>query len=85
MPQVYLTEAAGERRMRLLGFERVSLRPGESRRISLTADPRLLARFQSSSGRWRIEAGVYRVALGRSATELGPCAEITLAARDFGR
>ncbi|WP_018314911.1 beta-glucosidase [Cupriavidus sp. UYPR2.512] len=85
VPQVYLTEAAGERRMRLLGFERVSLRPGESARISLTADPRLLARFQSSSGHWRIEAGAYCVALGRSASELALCAETTLVARELGR
>jgi hypothetical protein len=30
-PQVCLTDAAGERRMRLLGFERVALAPGASR------------------------------------------------------
>jgi beta-glucosidase len=28
VPQVYLTDAAGEQRMRLLGFERVELEPG---------------------------------------------------------
>ena len=31
VPQLYLTDAAGDRRMRLLGFERVELQPGESR------------------------------------------------------
>jgi hypothetical protein len=31
--------------VRLLGFERVELRPGESRQVSVTADPRLLAHF----------------------------------------
>jgi beta-glucosidase len=31
VPQLYLTEAAGDARMRLLGFERVELQPGESR------------------------------------------------------
>lgn len=31
VPQLYLTEAAGDKRMRLLGFERVELEPGESR------------------------------------------------------
>src|SRR5215472_15294213 len=29
VPQLYLTDAPGERRMRLIGFERVELRPGE--------------------------------------------------------
>jgi Fibronectin type III-like domain/Carbonic anhydrase len=44
--QVYLTDAPGERRMRLLGFERVELTPGASRRVTVTADPRLLARVR---------------------------------------
>lgn len=36
VPQVYLTDAAGEKGMRLLGFERVPLKPGESRRVTVT-------------------------------------------------
>jgi hypothetical protein len=40
IPQLHLTNAAGERRMRLLGFERVELRRGETRQV--TAPPRLL-------------------------------------------
>jgi beta-glucosidase len=32
VPQLYLTDAPGEKRMRLLGFERVQLRPGEHAR-----------------------------------------------------
>src|SRR5262245_59653845 len=45
VPQVYLTDVAGEKLMRLLGFERVELAPGASRTVTLEADPRLLARF----------------------------------------
>src|SRR5215472_127753 len=45
VPQVYLTSAPDGPRMRLLGFERVELEPGESRTVTVTADPRLLARF----------------------------------------
>ncbi len=36
--------------MRLLGFERVDLKPGESKTVTLTADPRLLARFDGKNG-----------------------------------
>src|SRR5690606_13097658 len=54
VPQLYLTAAGGEKRMRLLGFERVELGPGETRRVSIEADPRLLARFDGKSGKWRI-------------------------------
>ena len=41
VPQLYLTEAAGDERMRLLSFERVELQPGQSRSVRVTADPRL--------------------------------------------
>ena len=60
VPQLYLTEAPGDKRMRLLGFERVELEPGESRQVVLTADPRLLARFDGEAGQWRIAEGAYR-------------------------
>ncbi len=67
VPQVYLTQAAGDMRMRLLGFERVELKAGESRRVTVTADPRLMARFDAGVDRWRIAEGSYNVALGKSA------------------
>ena len=82
--QIYLTEGAGEQRMRLLGFERVSLKPGQSKRVTLTADPRLLGRFDGSAGRWSIAAGRYRIAVGKSAGDLSLHAEVRLAARLFG-
>jgi beta-glucosidase len=70
VPQVYLTQAAGDRRMRLLGFERVELKAGESRSVTVTADPRLIARFDAGAGGWRIAEGNYSVALARSAAAL---------------
>jgi beta-glucosidase len=87
VPQVYLTDAAGEKRMRLLGFERVELKPGESRTVTVAADPRLLARFDGKNGlgQWRIADGTYRVALGKSAGELVHTAEAPLTGRVFGR
>src|SRR5262249_7226668 len=70
VPQVYLTEAAGDKRMRLLGFERVVLKPGESKSVTIIADPRLLARFEDSTGRWRITAGSHQIEVGKSAGDL---------------
>jgi beta-glucosidase len=60
-----MTEAAGDKRMGLLGFERVELQPGESRSMTLTADPRLLARYDGAAGQWHIAEGTHRIALGR--------------------
>jgi beta-glucosidase len=85
VPQVYLTAAAGERRMRLLGFERVELAPGASQTVTITADPRLLARFDGTAGQWRIVAGTYRIALAKSAADLLLSADVPLAMRLVGR
>jgi beta-glucosidase len=84
VPQLYLTEAAGDKRMRLLGFERVELQPGESKQVTIAADPRLLARFDADAGRWHIEEGTYEVALGKSADALELRAETTLTEALFG-
>ena len=84
VPQLYLTEAAGDPRRRLLGFERVELQAGESRQLSLTADPRFLARFDSNAGQWRIAEGPHKVALGKNAEDFVLEAEVSLTERLFG-
>lgn len=84
VPQLYLTDAAGDQRQRLLGFERVQLEPGQSRRVTLTADRRLLARFDGTSRQWHVSEGTYEVAVGRSAESLDLTAEATLADAQFG-
>jgi hypothetical protein len=85
VPQVYLTEAAGDKRMRLLGFERANLRPGESRQVTMTADPRLLAQFDGLKQQWHIDAGAYVVTLSRSAEAPVERAEVRLKDSLFGR
>lgn len=84
VPQVYLTNAAGDRRLRLLGFERVELEPGASRSIAVTADPRLLARFDPGTSQWRIAAGTYDIAIGRSAISFTLSDTVRMGARAFG-
>lgn len=71
VPQVYLGSAAGQPLRRLIGWDKVQLAPGESKRVTLEADPRLLANFDASSNRWKIAAGDYRVIVGASATDTG--------------
>jgi beta-glucosidase len=70
VPQVYLTAAAGERVLRLIGFQRVELNPGESRIITVTADPRLLGYFDEERRQWRVKPGIYQLRVGRSAADL---------------
>lgn len=83
--QLYLTHVGDESRMRLLGFERVELAPGESRQVTVTADPRLLARYDGAAGQWRIAAGRHRVALATSAGDDQESADVELTGRTFGR
>jgi beta-glucosidase len=85
VPQLYLTDAPNEKRMRLLGFERIVLRPGESRHVKLTADPRVLARFDAGRNQWRITDGAHAVALGTSAANLVLTGSAHLTGRPFGR
>ncbi len=84
VPQLYLTEAAGDKRTRLLGFERVELEAGESKPVTLIAEPRLLARYDARAGQWHIAAGTYRVVLGSAADTAVLKADTTLGERLFG-
>ncbi|RJG14850.1 glycosyl hydrolase [Massilia cavernae] len=71
VPQVYLRSAAGKPLTRLIGFDKVELAPGEQKRISLAADPRLLANFDSVAHGWRIAAGEYAVSVSTDAADTG--------------
>jgi beta-glucosidase len=84
VPQLYLTAVAGEQRMRLLGFERVALAPGEARTVTVSADPRLVARYDDAAGRWHVAGGTYAIALGRAADDLVLTAQAELTERRFG-
>lgn len=85
VPQLYLTAAAGAPCLRLLGFERVELEPGATRRVTIQADPRLLARYDGSVGSWRIDPGAYTAAVSASAVTMRREATVELTGRTFGR
>lgn len=50
---------------RLAGWARVQLKPGESRKVTIKADPQILASY--AQGQWARAAGEYQVFVGRSA------------------
>ncbi|MCC6440592.1 MAG: glycoside hydrolase family 3 C-terminal domain-containing protein, partial [Rhodanobacteraceae bacterium] len=74
--QIDLTSAAGRPTRRLVGYQRVSLAPGESQSVSLNVDPRLLADW--SDGSWLRKGGPYGFSAGRSSMDLGPTVTIAL-------
>ena len=68
-PQLYLVRGPHRAQQRLLAFARVTLKPGETRRVNLTADPRLLADWDEKAHGWRRDGGRYELFVGRNATD----------------
>jgi beta-glucosidase len=50
--------------LRLAGWSRITLEPGERRDVGAPVDPRLLATFDEGARRWRIRAGDYQITAG---------------------
>jgi len=80
VPQMYVARDGGSAPMRLAAFERVTLAPGETRRVTLTAEPRIVADYDVKLPGWRIDAGRYRVALAHDATDRTMVSSATLEA-----
>lgn len=79
--QLYLTARGGEAKQRLVGFQRVELAAGASKKVSLTIDARLLADWKE--GGWAMQGGRYTFALGENAERLGSTVTVTLPARNW--
>jgi beta-glucosidase len=63
---------------RLGAFAKADLKPGQSRTIELTVDPRLLATYEAAGDKWHIHAGDYRVALGESSDSVTQSFDLAL-------
>ncbi|MDE1917071.1 MAG: glycoside hydrolase family 3 protein [Sphingomonadales bacterium] len=82
VPQVYAT-LPGSPVPRLIAFDRVTLKPGETRRVTLRAEPRILAHWDEATKGWRIAGGRYTVTLAHDAADRGLSAPVTLTPRSF--
>jgi len=68
--QLYLKLPEGSATpIRLIGFQKVMLQPGESRRIRIEAEPKAMASFDTADKQWKIAEGRYELQLSRSANE----------------
>jgi len=61
-----LPAAAGEDFKRLVAFERVALKPGEAKTVTLTIDPLYLSIFDEAANAWQLLPGDYRLSAGPS-------------------
>jgi beta-glucosidase len=66
--QVYarLPRGADESFMRLAGWKRVTLAPGESQAVTVAIDPRVLQTFNEANNSWNLSSGAYEVLVGPS-------------------
>ena len=54
----------------LKGFQRVTLDPGETRRVTMRVDQRALSYWDVDSGDWQVAPGCYGVMVGRSSRDI---------------
>nr|WP_197747744.1 glycoside hydrolase family 3 C-terminal domain-containing protein [Acinetobacter sp. Marseille-Q1620] len=85
IPQLYLVNAPDGQRMRLLGFDRIQLKAGESRKVTISADPRLLSKYDALNSHWKIAGGSYTISVGKSANDLTLTSQVNLNTRTFGK
>ena len=75
VPQVYIR---GRGAKRLIGWARATLKPGESRELTLAAEPRVIANWDDTRRCYQIGAGSYWVEMGNSATDVAALASVAL-------
>ncbi len=83
VPQLYVTPPAGSAAARLAGFERVTLKPGETRHVTLTAERRTLAAWDEAARGWHLSGGRYAVAIGHHAGDASLKGGATLTDQKF--
>lgn len=81
--QVYVApadwqKAGWEAPKRLGAFAKAELKPGRSKQVALSVDPRLLATYEAAGNNWHIVGGTYRVMLGQASDGEMQSVEVTL-------
>jgi beta-glucosidase len=65
----------------LKGFVKIFLRPGETKRVTVTLDGRAFSYYDAASKRWRAEPGEFDVYVGRSSAQIELRDKLVLPAR----
>jgi len=78
--QVYaaVPTSAEEPPKRLVGWSKLTLKPGESRQVTLTIDPKYLSIFDEPTNAWKLLPGSYTFMVGGSSQDLPLKSAITL-------
>jgi hypothetical protein len=78
--QVYaaLPASAGEPPKRLVGWSKIELKPGESKQVSVTIEPKYLSVFDEAQDGWKLVPGSYKFMVGGSSQSLPLNASVEL-------
>ena len=81
--QVYVSPAdwkkAGWEAPRRLGaFAKANLKPGQTKSVELSVDPRLLATYEAAGNNWHVRSGTYRLLVGDSSDAQMQTVDVTL-------
>ncbi len=83
VPQVYIGDGHAKvprPAKELKGFAKVTLRPGESRRVTIPLDARSFSYYDVTARQWRADPGDFEVLVGRSSERIELRGKITLTA-----
>jgi beta-glucosidase len=75
------SQAVPEAPKELEGFQKVTLRPGETRHVTFTLGPRAFSYWDATVHRWRVAGGQYRILLGGGSRDIRLQTTISLPAR----
>lgn len=76
--QLYAANPGWREPKRLVAFTKLALKPRQSRSVTLTIDPRLLASYDALGKCWRLKAGTYRLMLGNASDRLSASIQIDI-------
>ena len=82
VPQFYAhVRVRGETVTRLVGWQRIELKPGERRTVNIAIDPRLLASYNPELPGWEIAKGTVALVVGEHAGDVKAEQTLALSAR----
>lgn len=64
----------------LKGFDKVSLKQGETKTVKFNLDDRSFAFWDDKTGSWRIEQGIFKIHIGASSADIRQSCEVMVAA-----
>lgn len=81
--QVYVSDPpeAGEPPKQLKGFTKVTLKPGETKHITIELDPRAFSIWDTKTGKWTVVPGQHQIQVGDSSRNLPLHADVSVPAR----